>query len=78
MGVNNSTMFVPQLLFTAKSTRSICYARLLYNGYNSKQGSQSLVVSTTWNTLSSGVANRKEKEGRQEWALLSRRISSQS
>ena len=30
------------------------------------------------NTLSSGVANRKEKEGRQEWALLSRRISSQS
>ena len=39
---------------------------------------QSLVVSTTWNTLSSGVENRKEKEGRQEWALLSRRISSQS
>ena len=31
-----------------------------------KQGSQSLVVSTTWNTLSSGVANPKEKEGRPE------------
>ena len=43
-----------------------------------KQGSQSLVVSTTWNTLSSGVANPKEKPGRQEWTLLSRRISSQS
>ena len=28
-----------------------------------KQGSQSLVVSTTLNTLSSGVANLKEKEG---------------
>ena len=27
-----------------------------------KQGSQSLAVSTTWNTLSSGVANPKEKE----------------
>ena len=33
-----------------------------------KQGSQSLVVSTIWNTLSSGVANPKEKEGRPEWA----------
>ena len=43
-----------------------------------KQGSQSLVVSTTWNTLSSGVANPKEKEGRPEWVLLSKRISSQS
>ena len=40
-----------------------------------KEGSQSLVVSTTWNTLSSGVANPKEKEGRPEWALLSKRIS---
>ena len=38
-----------------------------------KQGSQSLVVSTTWNTLSSGVANPKEKEGRLEWALLSKK-----
>ena len=28
--------------------------------------------------LSSGVANPKEKEGRPEWALLSKRISSQS
>ena len=37
-----------------------------------KQGSQSLVVSTTWNTLSSGVANPKEKEGRPEWALLTK------
>ena len=43
-----------------------------------KQGSQSLVVSTTWNTLSSGVANPKKKEGRPEWALLSKRISTQS
>ena len=39
-----------------------------------RQGSQSLVVSTTWNTLSSGVANPKEKEGRPEWALLSKGI----
>ena len=38
-----------------------------------KQGSESLVVSTTWNTLSSGVANPKEKEGRLEWALLSKK-----
>jgi len=38
-----------------------------------KQGSQSLVVSTTWNTLSSGVANPKEKEWRPEWALLSKK-----
>ena len=30
------------------------------------------------NTLSSGVANPNEKEGRPEWALLSKRISSQS
>ena len=37
-----------------------------------KQGSQSRVVSTTWNTLSSGVANPKEIEGRPEWALLSK------
>ena len=29
-------------------------------------------------SLSSGVANPKEKEGRPEWALLSKRISSQS
>ena len=43
-----------------------------------KQGSHSLVVSMTWNSLSSGVANPKEKEGRPEWALLSKRISSQS
>ena len=43
-----------------------------------KHGSQSLVVSTTWNTLSSGVANPKEKEGRPESALLSKKISSQS
>ena len=43
-----------------------------------KQRSQSLIVSTNWNTLSSGVANPKEKEGRPEWALLSKRISSQS
>ena len=28
-----------------------------------KQGSRSLVASTAWNTLSSGVANPKEKEG---------------
>ena len=43
-----------------------------------KQGYQSLVVSTTWKTLSSGVANPQKKEGRPEWALLSKRISSQS
>ena len=42
------------------------------------ESSQSLVVSTIWNTLSSGVTNPKEKEGRPEWALLSKRISSQS
>ena len=28
-----------------------------------------MVVSTTWNTLSSGVANSKEKEGRLECAI---------
>ena len=44
---------------------------------NVKQGSQSLVVSTTWNTLSSRVANPKQKEGRSAWALLSKRTSSE-
>ena len=29
-----------------------------------------MVISTTWYTVSSGVANPKEKEGRPEWALL--------
>ena len=29
--------------------------------------------STTWHTLSSGVANPQEKEGRPEWALLSKK-----
>ncbi len=37
-----------------------------------KQGSQSLVVSTTWNTLSSGVANPKEKERRREWDIVTK------
>ena len=39
-----------------------------------KQVCQSMVASMTLNTLSSGVANQKEKEGRPEWAMLSKRI----
>ena len=43
-----------------------------------KQGSQSQVVSTTWNNLSSGMANPKVKQGRLKWTLLSKRTSLQS
>ena len=34
-----------------------------------KQVSQSLIVSSTWSTLSSGVAKPEVKKGRPEWAL---------